>query len=55
MAVSGVVALAGAVFAAFTIRAKRKGISAEAAEAEVNPGGEMVAAHEAVAAGEPAV
>jgi len=52
MAVSGVVALAGAVFAAFTIRAKAKSISTGAAEAEVNPGGEALAAREAVAAGE---
>jgi EmrB/QacA subfamily drug resistance transporter len=55
MAVSGAVALAGAVFAAATIRAKSKGLSAEAAEAEANPGGEMVAARETVAAGEPAL
>jgi MFS family permease len=53
MAVSGAIALAGAVIAAVTIRAKRKGISAEAAEAEVNPGGEAIAAREAVAAAEP--
>jgi EmrB/QacA subfamily drug resistance transporter len=53
MAVSGVVALAGAVFAVFTIRAKGKGISVEAAEAEVNPGGEAVAAREAVTAAGP--
>jgi EmrB/QacA subfamily drug resistance transporter len=54
MAVSGAVALAGAIFAAFTIRAKAKGISVEATAAEANPGGEMVAAREAVAAGKPA-
>jgi EmrB/QacA subfamily drug resistance transporter len=53
MAVSGAIALAGAVIAAVTIRAKGKGISAEAAEAEVNPGGEAIAAREAVAAAEP--
>jgi EmrB/QacA subfamily drug resistance transporter len=53
MAVSGAIALAGALIAAVTIRAKRKGISAEAAEAEVNPGGEAIAAREAVAAAEP--
>jgi hypothetical protein len=51
MAVSGAVALAGAVFAALTIRARRVPISVEAAEAEVNPGGEIIAAREAVAAG----
>ena len=53
MTVSGAIALAGAVIAAVTIRAKRKGISAEAAEAEVNPGGEAIAAREAVATPEP--
>ena len=53
MAVSGAIALAGAVIAAVTIRAKRKGISLEAAEAEVNPGGEAIAAREAVATPEP--
>ena len=54
MAVSAVVALGGAVFAAVTIRAKRKGVSAEVAEAEASPGGEILAGREreAVAAGD---
>ncbi len=50
MAVSGAVALAGALFAAVTIRAKGRGISIEAAEAEASAGGEIVAGREAVAA-----
>jgi EmrB/QacA subfamily drug resistance transporter len=54
MTVSGLVAVVGAVFAAATIRAKRRQITLEAAEADVNPGGSAVAAREAVAAGEPA-
>jgi EmrB/QacA subfamily drug resistance transporter len=55
MSVSGVVALAGAVVAALTIRAKarEKPSTIEAAEAAVNPGGSAVAAREAVA-GDPA-
>ncbi len=50
MSVSGTVALAGAAVAVVAIRARRKGITLEAAEAEVNPGGEVLAARE-VAAG----
>ena len=49
MWVSGAVALAGAAIAALTIRAKRKQITLEAAEADVNPGGAAVAARETVA------
>ncbi len=49
MTVSGLVAVLGAVIAMFAIRAKRKEIPLEAAEAEVNPGGEMLAAREAAA------
>jgi MFS family permease len=54
MSVSGAVALAGALLAASTIRAKRKeeATTIEAAEAAVNPGGSAVAAREAVAGGE---
>ncbi len=48
MAVSAGVAFTGAVIAAVTIRAKKKGsLSIEAAEAAVNPGGSRVAAAEA--------
>jgi EmrB/QacA subfamily drug resistance transporter len=52
MTVSAIVALLGAVIGATAIRAKRREtpeISVEAAEAEVNPGGEAIAAREAVA------
>jgi EmrB/QacA subfamily drug resistance transporter len=55
MTVSALVALLGAVIGATAIRAKRREtpeISVEAAEAEVNPGGEAVAAREAVALAE---
>jgi MFS family permease len=54
MLVSGVVALAGAVIAALTIRAKaeERVPSTGAAEAAVSPGGAAVAARETVAAGE---
>ncbi len=52
MTVSGAVALTGAVVGATAIRSKRRGISAEAAEAAVNPGGSELAAHEAMV-GEP--
>jgi EmrB/QacA subfamily drug resistance transporter len=51
MTVSGAVALAGAAVGATAIRAKRKGISAEATEAAVNPGGSELAAQEAMAGG----
>ena len=44
MTVSGAVALTGAVVGATAIRAKRKSISTEAAEAAVNPGGSELAA-----------
>ena len=47
MTVSGAVALVGAVVAAAAIRAKRKQVTLEAAEAEVNAGGEPLAAREA--------
>ena len=48
MAVSGFVALLGAAVGAVAIRAKsRTPTSLEAAEAEVNPGGSMIAAEEA--------
>jgi EmrB/QacA subfamily drug resistance transporter len=50
MTVSAIVALIGAAIGATAIRAKRRQISVEAAEAEVNPGGEALAAREAVAA-----
>ncbi len=50
MWVSGAVALVGAAVAAVTIRAKRRQVTLEAAAAEVNPGGEALAARE-VAAG----
>jgi hypothetical protein len=53
MTVSGAVALTGAVVGATAIRAKRKGISTEASEAAVNPGGSELAAQEAMAVGEP--
>ncbi|HEU4392997.1 MAG TPA: MFS transporter [Solirubrobacterales bacterium] len=46
MTVSALVALAGAFFAAAAIRAKRKQVGLDAAEAEVNPGGEVLAARE---------
>ena len=46
MTVSGFVALLGAAIGATAIRAKAKGISPEAAEAEANPGGEALAAEE---------
>jgi EmrB/QacA subfamily drug resistance transporter len=49
MAVSAFVALLGATVAALAIRAQRGAVSLEAAEAEVNPGGEAVAAREALA------
>jgi MFS family permease len=52
MTVSGAVALTGAVVGATAIRAKRKGISTEASEAAVNPGGSELAAQEAMV-GEP--
>lgn len=50
MMVSAAIALAGAAVAAFAIRAKKRevGMSVEAAEANVNPGGSAVAAEEAV-------
>jgi EmrB/QacA subfamily drug resistance transporter len=47
MTVSAAVALFGAAVAALTIRAKRKGLSPEAVEGAVNPGGSGVAAAEA--------
>jgi EmrB/QacA subfamily drug resistance transporter len=47
MTVSAAVAFAGAVIAVVTIRAKRKALSVEAAEATVNPGGSAFAAAEA--------
>jgi hypothetical protein len=47
MTVSGFVALLGAAIGATAIRAKGKGISAEAAEAEASPGGEALAGEEA--------
>ncbi|HET7443106.1 MAG TPA: MFS transporter [Solirubrobacterales bacterium] len=52
MTVSAFIALLGAAIAALAIRAKsgEGSISAEAAEAEVNPGGEVLVAREAVAA-----
>jgi hypothetical protein len=50
MTVSAIVALVGAAIGATAIRAKRREGPAEAAEAEVSPGGEVVAAREAVAA-----
>jgi MFS family permease len=50
MTVCAGVALFGAVVGATAIRAKRRGISTEAVEAEVNPGGEVLAAREAVEA-----
>ena len=53
MTVSGMVALTGAVVGATAIRAKRKGLSTEASEAAVNPGGSELAAQEAMAVGEP--
>jgi EmrB/QacA subfamily drug resistance transporter len=53
MTVSAAVALTGAVLGATAIRAKRKGISTEASEAAVNPGGSQLAAQEAMV-GEPA-
>jgi len=46
MTVSGFVALLGATIGATAIRAKAKGISAEAAEAEISPGGEALAGEE---------
>jgi EmrB/QacA subfamily drug resistance transporter len=48
MTVSAAIALGGAAVAAFAIRAKRRGeeLSAEAAEANVNPGGSALAAEE---------
>ncbi len=49
MTVSAFVAVIGAVFAALTIRARHREVSPEAAEAEVNPGGEALAAREAAA------
>ncbi len=49
MTVSAFVALAGAAIAALTIRAKHREVSPEAAEAEVNPRGEALAAREAAA------
>jgi EmrB/QacA subfamily drug resistance transporter len=55
MTVSAIVALLGAVIGATAIRAKLREtaeISVEAAEAEVNPGGETIAAREAVAVAE---
>jgi EmrB/QacA subfamily drug resistance transporter len=55
MTVSGFVALAGALIGATAIRAKAKGhTSVEAATAEVNPGGEALAAEEAREAAQPA-
>jgi EmrB/QacA subfamily drug resistance transporter len=56
MSVSSAVAVLGAVVGATAIRAKRKGITVEAAEADANPGGATIAAREMaepVAAGEP--
>jgi hypothetical protein len=51
MTVSGFVALLGAAIGATAIRAKgRTPITVEAAEAEVNPGGEAIAAEEAAVA-----
>jgi EmrB/QacA subfamily drug resistance transporter len=47
MTVSGAVAVVGAVVGATAIRAKGKKSTLEAAEAEVNPGGEALAAREA--------
>jgi EmrB/QacA subfamily drug resistance transporter len=49
MTVSAFVAVAGALIAALTIRAGHREVSPEAAEAEVNPGGEALAAREAAA------
>jgi EmrB/QacA subfamily drug resistance transporter len=49
MEVSGFVALVGAVVAAVAIRARHREVTVGAAEAEVNPGGEALAAHEAAA------
>ncbi len=49
MGVSAAVALAGAAFAAVTIRGRGRRLSAEAAEAEASPGGEIVAGREVVA------
>jgi EmrB/QacA subfamily drug resistance transporter len=55
MTVSGFVALAGALIGATAIRAKAKGhTTVEAAAAEVNPGGEAIAAEEAREAAQPA-
>jgi EmrB/QacA subfamily drug resistance transporter len=54
MSVSAVVAILGAAIGATAIRAKRDGLSIEAVEADVNPGGSALAAQEAVAVGEPA-
>ena len=53
MTVSGFVAVLGAVIAAVAIRAKSRAgtTSVEASEAEVNPGGEVLAAREAVEVG----
>jgi EmrB/QacA subfamily drug resistance transporter len=48
MLVSAAVALAGAAIAAAAIRAKPRSVSAEVAEATVNPGGSELAAREAV-------
>jgi EmrB/QacA subfamily drug resistance transporter len=54
MTVSTAVAAAGAVVAVVTIRARRSEVTLGAAEAEVNPGGEALAAREAIAASEQA-
>ncbi len=49
MEVSGFVALLGAAVAALAIRARQREVTPGAAEAEVNPGGEALAAREAAA------
>ena len=55
MTVSAFVTLAGALVGAFAIRAKGKTpVSAQAATAEANPGGEAIAAEEAREAAQPA-
>jgi hypothetical protein len=50
MSISALVALVGALIGVTAIRAKRKPVTVEAAEAAVNPGGSAVAAREAVPA-----
>jgi EmrB/QacA subfamily drug resistance transporter len=54
MTVSGFVALAGAIIGATAIRAKGRTTTPEAAVAEANPGGEVLAGEEAREAAQPA-